>query len=60
MGGLGVAAPGDCGRRRIGLSATLLNNRDRPVGDWIKAIVFAAVNILVLWATALGVNSQVT
>lgn len=44
----------------FGLSATLLNDRDRAVGDWIKAVVFAAINTLVLWATALGVNSQVT
>jgi hypothetical protein len=44
----------------LGLSAPLLNDSDRPVGDWIKAIVFASVNTLVLWATALGVNSQLT
>ena len=44
----------------LALSAPLINDRNRPAGDWIKAVVFAAINTLVLWATALGVNAQVT
>jgi hypothetical protein len=44
----------------LGLTAPLLNDRDRPVGDWVKAAVFASINTLVIWATALGVNSQLT
>lgn len=42
----------------LALSAPLINDRERPPGDWVKAAVFAGVNILVLWATALGVNTQ--
>jgi hypothetical protein len=42
----------------VGLSAPLLNDRTRPPGDWIKAAVFGGINTLVLWATALGVESE--
>jgi hypothetical protein len=42
----------------VALSAPLINNRNRPFGDWVKAAVFAGVNTLVLWATALGVNTE--
>ncbi|HEY7604383.1 MAG TPA: hypothetical protein VH760_08970 [Gaiellaceae bacterium] len=42
----------------LGLSAPILNDRDRPLGDWIRAAVFAVLNVVVLWAAALGINTQ--
>ena len=43
----------------VALTAPILNDRDRPAGDWIRAGAFALINTFVLWAAAIGIDQEV-